>query len=176
MYVKNSIVTENMCACLFLCMRVLVRKHLCVNERETMYLYQYVPGGAHIEDPCCAGFYGDLRKAVTKSGSFSGLISVLLQRRTCVQPPASRPLPLNPTNVAGHRQPIKPGLGGHLHTPGCSGKRFWTRPTTPSPHTLLFFHYFFLSLFLTPSFSLCLFHSLPFSPLPLPLSFRPLTL
>lgn len=122
MYVKNSIVTENMCACLFLCMRVLVRKHLCVNERETMYLYQYVPGGAHIEDPCCAGFYGDLRKAVTKSGSFSGLISVLLQRRTCVQPPASRPLPLNPTNVAGHRQPIKPGLGGCLHTLGCSEK------------------------------------------------------
>lgn len=81
-------------------------------------------GEARTELPYRAGFYGDLRKAVTRSGSFSGLISVLPQRRTCVQPPPqplphrSLPSPLNPTSMAGHRQPIKPGLGGYLHTLG----------------------------------------------------------
>lgn len=50
-------------------------------------------GEAHTEVPYRAGFYGDLRKAVTRSGSFSGLISVLPQRRTCVQPPHLYTLP-----------------------------------------------------------------------------------
>lgn len=37
--------------------------------------------------PCRARFYGNLRKAVTRSGSFSqGLNSTLPQRRTCVRP------------------------------------------------------------------------------------------
>ncbi len=50
-------------------------------------------GEAHTEVPYRAGFYGDLRKAVTRSGSFSGLISVLPQRRTCVRPPHLSTLP-----------------------------------------------------------------------------------
>lgn len=45
------------------------------------------------ELPRRAGFYGDSRKAATRSGSFSGLISVLSQRRTCVSPPSSSPPP-----------------------------------------------------------------------------------
>lgn len=75
-------------------------------------LHQSVQRG---EVPHQAGFYGDLRKAPTRSGSFSGLISVLSQRRTCV----SLPPPVNPTSMAGHKQPIKLGLVGHLHTLGC---------------------------------------------------------
>lgn len=67
------------------------------------------------ELPRRAGFYGDSRKAATRSGSFSGLISVLSQRRTCVSSPPptpspSPPSPVNPTSMAGHKQPIKPGL------------------------------------------------------------------
>lgn len=50
-------------------------------------------GEAHTEVPYRAGFYGDLRKAVTRSGSFSGLISLLPQRRTCVRPPHLFTLP-----------------------------------------------------------------------------------
>lgn len=68
---------------------------------------------ADLEVPRWAGFYGDLRKAATRSGSFSGLISVLPQRRTCVcPPPPFPPSPVNPTSMAGHKQPIKPGLAG----------------------------------------------------------------
>lgn len=81
------------------------------------------------ELPRRAGFYGDSRKAATRSGSFSGLISVLSQRRTCVSlPPPSPcpPSPVNPTSMAGHKQPIKPGLASYLHTLSCGEKSFST--------------------------------------------------
>lgn len=55
-------------------------------QRKTSVCLSTSGGGRHTEVPYRAGFYGDLRKAVTRSGSFSGLISVLPQRRTCVQP------------------------------------------------------------------------------------------
>lgn len=114
-------------------------------------------GEAHTEVPYRAGFYGDLRKAVTRSGSFSGLISVLPQRRTCVQPPTFVPSPLNPTSMTGHRQPIKPGLGGYLHTLGCSEKVFEHAQSRPAPFTNFFSsffsvsHCFHLSLYFTSS-------------------------
>lgn len=55
-------------------------------QRKTSACLSTSGGGRHTEVPYRAGFYGDLRKVVTRSGSFSGLISVLPQRRTCVQP------------------------------------------------------------------------------------------
>lgn len=47
---------------------------------------------------------------------FSGLISKSPQRRTCVCPPLLYLSLLNLTGTAGHRQPIKLGLRGYLHT------------------------------------------------------------
>lgn len=132
-------------------------------------------GGGEV--PHRAGFYGDLRKAVTRSGSFSGLISVLPQRGTCVRhpppPPPCLPSLLNPTSMAGHRQPIKPGLGGYLHTLGCSEKVPEHAQSRPAPFTNFF------SSFFSASHS---FHLLLYSTcsnvyiLPLPLPFRALTL
>lgn len=72
-------------------------------------------------------------------------------------PPTSLPSLLNPTSMAGHRQPIKPGLGGYLHTLGCSEK-FLNTPAPARPlHRLLFTD--LLRLSFPPSFTL--FHLLP---------------
>lgn len=66
------------------------------------------------------------------------------------------PPPLNLTSIAGHRLPIKPGLGGYLHT-GLWQKSSWTSPIPPcSLHKPLFI--ILLSLSFLPSFTL--FHFL----------------
>lgn len=116
-------------------------------------------GEAHTEVPYRAGFYGDLRKAVTRSGSFSGPNQrITTKKDMCSGPPTSLPSLLNPTSMAGHRQPIKPGLGGYLHTLGCSEKVSEHAPIPPcSLHKLLFI--ILLCLSFLPSFTL--FHLLP---------------
>lgn len=54
-------------------------------------------------------------------------------------PPTSPPSPLILTGMAGHRQPIKPGLGGYLHTLGWSDKVSEHAPIPPySVHKPLF--------------------------------------
>lgn len=85
----------------------------------------------YTEDPCGAGFLGDPKRAVTRSGSFSGFP----QRGTCVDPhyPSHT---LNPDSVAGHRQAIKPGLAECSHIT-LERESFLTRPSPPSPHTRL---------------------------------------
>lgn len=57
------------------------------------------------------------------------LISVLSQRRTCVWLPP--PPPVNPTSMAGHKQPIKPGLAGASAHTGPWRKRFLDKPDSP---------------------------------------------
>lgn len=72
-------------------------------------------------------------------------------------PPTSLPSLLNPTSMAGHRQPIKPGLGGYLHTLGCSKKVSEHAQSRPAPFTNFFSsffsvsHSFHLSLYFTGS-------------------------
>lgn len=126
-------------------------------------------GETHTEVPYRAGFYGDLRKAVTRSGSFSGLISVLPQRRTCVcppPPPPPSPYTLNPTSMAVHRQPIKPGLGGYLHTLGCSEKVSEHAQSRPAPFPHLFSSLFSVahSCHLSLYFARSHFYNLPLPP------------
>lgn len=73
--------------------------------------------------------------------------------------PPPHPLPplLNPTSMAGHRQPIKLGLGGYLHTLGCSETVSEHAPIPPcSPSQASFHpshvsHSFHLSLYFTCS-------------------------
>lgn len=60
--------------------------------------------------------------------------------------PTSRPSPLNPTSMAGHRQPIKPGLGGYLHTHWVVAKKFLNTPNPALLPSHNSFHYSFLSL------------------------------
>lgn len=71
-------------------------------------------------------------------------------------PPTTLPSLLNPTSLAGHRQPIKPGLGGYLHTLGCSEKVSEHAQSRPAPFTNFFS---FFSVSFPPSFTL--FHLPP---------------
>lgn len=75
--------------------------------------------------------------------------------------------------MAGHRQPIKPGLGGYLHTLGCSEKVSEHAQSRPAPFTNVFSSFFFAS----PSFHLSLYFTCSHVYiLPLPLPFTALAL
>lgn len=83
-------------------------------------------------------------------------------------PPTSLPSLLNPTSMAGHRQPIKPGLGGYLHTLGCSKKVSEHAQPRPAAFTNSFSSFSCLSFrtifhFISPMFVsfLCLLLSEP---------------